>query len=77
MRSDREVLIVQICQKIKELRKEKGLSQKEVAEKLGTVQRQYIRYENGERELPLHHFIALAKFYGVTLDYLAGISDER
>lgn len=34
----------------------------------------YSKYERGERELPLRYFIALAKFYGVTLDYLAGLT---
>jgi len=58
-----------------ELREEHDLSQKELALILHTTQSQYARYETGERELPMHHFITLAKYYNVTLDYLAGLSD--
>ncbi len=33
-------------------------------------------YEMGKRELPMHHFVTLAKFYNVSLDYLAGLTNE-
>ena len=66
-----------IYQRLKELRMEKGLSQKDVAEILGSVQPQYFKYETGAQELPMHHFITLEDFYGVSLDYLAGRSDVR
>ena len=68
---------MQFSQRIKTIRLEKGLSQKVVADALGMVYQQYARYENGEREIPLRHFVTLAKFYGVSLDYLAGLSDQR
>lgn len=68
---------MQICQRLKELRKEKEFSQKAVAEVLGIIYQQYARYENGERELPIRHAVTLARFYGVTLDYLVGLTDER
>lgn len=58
-----------------ELREYHDLSQKEISAILNTTQAQYARYETGERELPMHHFITLAKFYNVTLDYLAGLTD--
>ena len=60
-----------------EMRKEKKLSQTEVAKALGIIQQQYARYEGGANEIPLRYFIALAQFYGVSLDYLAGLTDER
>ena len=60
-------------QRLCDLREDAGLSQKEIAEKLGTTQQQYCRYENGTRELPMHHFITLARYYNVSLDYLAGL----
>ena len=47
----------------------------EIAEILGMQQTQYGRYERGLRELPMHHFITLAKYYNVSLDYLAGLVD--
>ena len=68
---------MQVYQRLKELRLEKGLSQKTVAEIIGSVQAQYFKYETGIQELPMHHFVTLAKFYGVSLDYLAGLSDQR
>lgn len=48
----------------------------QIAELLGIDQRVYSIYETGKREIPLHHFITLAKFYNVSLDYLAGLSKE-
>lgn len=68
---------MQICQRLKDLRKEKGITQREVAEALNVLQPHYARYESGVREIPLHHAITLAKFYGVSLDYLVGLSDVR
>ena len=68
---------MQICQRLKELRKEKGFSQKIIAEALGIIYQQYARYENGEREIPIRHAITLAQFYSVSLDYLAGLTNER
>ncbi len=61
--------------RLKDLREDRDFSQAQIAKVLGTTQPQYARYENGERELPMHHFITLAKYYNVSLDYLAGLSD--
>ena len=57
--------------KLKLLRKDKDLTQKEVAAYLGTTQQVYSKYEKGLQEIPLHHFVALSELYGVSLDYLA------
>lgn len=59
------------------LRKEKGLQQKTLAEMLGKSVREYQRYEYGEHEPTASSIVALAKFYGVSTDYLLGVSDER
>ena len=48
------------------------MSQKQVAAVLGIDQRVYSTYETGKRDIPLHHLIALADFYHVTVDYLLG-----
>ena len=48
----------------------------QVAAVLGTSQKQYSRWETGTSEIPAHHLIALARFYGVTTDYLLGLSDK-
>lgn len=48
---------------IRELREDRDLTQKEVAQYLGTTQQVYSRYENGENELPVRHLIALCRYY--------------
>lgn len=60
-------------QRIKDLREDSDKSQLYIANLLGVSQQHYSMYERGERELPMHHFITLAKFYNVSLDYLAGL----
>ena len=60
-----------------ELRDGRNLSQKEVAKEFGVVVRAYQRYEYGEREPQLSVLIRMADYYGVSLDYLAGRTDER
>lgn len=57
------------------LRKENHLTQPQVAEGVGITLRTYQRYEAGEREPGLSTLVALAKFYQVSLDYLAGLEE--
>lgn len=63
--------------RIKDLREDKDLVQKEVAEVLNITTQQYSLYERGDREIPFHHAIALANFYRVSLDYLAGLTNNK
>lgn len=60
-----------------ELRKEKGLSQKEAAAKLGISQALLSHYEKGIRECGQSFLIKVADFYGVSCDYLLGRTKER
>ena len=62
--------------RLRSLRVSAGLSQTDVAEYLDMQQNQYSRYERGKRELPMHLFVRLATYYGVTLDHMVGLSDE-
>lgn len=62
-------------QRIKDLREDNEKSQTEIANVLNMKQQQYARYENGIQEIPLHHIIALAKYYNISLDYLTGLTD--
>jgi transcriptional regulator with XRE-family HTH domain len=62
--------------RLKALRLERHLQQSDVARIIGCGQPLYSRYERGEREIPLSALIALADFYGVSLDYLVGRSDD-
>ena len=59
------------------LRKEKGMSQKEAAAKLGISQALLSHYEKGIRECGQSFLIKVADFYGVSCDYLLGRTKER
>ena len=61
--------------RIKELRVDSDIAQKEIAEYLGVKQNTYSDYENGKINLPLEVFFKLADYYQVSLDYLAGRTD--
>lgn len=63
-------------QRIEDLRIDHDLTQKQVAEILHCQREVYRRYEKGTRELPFSYAITLAKYYNVTLDYLAGLTDD-
>lgn len=58
--------------RLRDLREDHDMKQKEVAGILGIDQRVYSNYETGKREIPLHHLIALAELYHVSVDYLLG-----
>ena len=58
--------------RLRDLREDKDMKQKEIAAILGIGQRVYSTYETGKRDIPLHHLIALADFYHVSTDYLLG-----
>lgn len=63
-------------QRLKELRLENGMTQQYLASLLNIKQQSYIRYEYGTGEPSLQTLIKLAQIFGVTTDYLLGISDE-
>ena len=57
---------------IRDMRKDRGLNQTEMAAVLGTSQQHYSKYEKGEHELPARVLIQLADYHGVSVDYLLG-----
>lgn len=63
--------------RIRDLREDRDLSQQKLSEALHMHKTTYARYETGEREIPLSVAIRLARFFDVSLDYLAGLSDEE
>ena len=63
-------------QRLRDLREDSDKTQKEIADILNMKYQPYARYENGDREMPMHHFITLAKYYNISLDYLAGLIDR-
>ena len=64
-----------VYQRLKDLREDADKSQEEIARIIGTSQSYYAQYENGKRPIPLERMIALAKYYNVSLDYIAGFID--
>lgn len=66
---------IYLGQRLKELREEKGYTQKQLAEKLGINSVTYLHYEKEQREPPLALLADISRFYGVSVDYLLGLSD--
>lgn len=64
-----------IYKRIRDLREDADKTQAEVAAAIGLYTTTYQRYERGEREIPLDIVICLAKYYNVSLDYIAGLTD--
>ena len=62
---------------LKELRKEKGLSQIAVQMQTGIEQALISKYENGERVPPTETLMQLADFHGVSMDYIMGRTDRK
>ena len=58
--------------RLKDLREDHDMMQKEIAAVLGIDQRVYSTYETGKREIPVHHLISLANYYHTSTDYLLG-----
>ena len=65
-----------VYKRIRDLREDRDLTQKHIAEYLRCSQRVYSNYEHGERDIPTHILIALAKFHKTSTDYLLGITEN-
>lgn len=63
--------------RLKDLREDKQLKQEDIAKILTITQQQYSLYETGKREIPLSMCILLSKVYGVSLDYIAGLTNDK
>ncbi len=63
--------------RIRDLREDADLTQAEIAKIIHMHKTTYVRYESGEREIPLNIAILLAEYYKVSLDYLAGIKNKK
>lgn len=66
-----------LSERLLKLRQEKQLTQEDIANELGIGLRTYCRYEKNEREPSASVLVQMADFYNVSLDYLAGRTDER
>lgn len=63
--------------RLKKLRKDAGLSQKQLAEKIYVSQSTMSKYESGKSPMTIGKVVALAKLYNVCVDYVIGLTDEK
>lgn len=63
--------------RLRECRVDKDISQQKVADLLACSQPCYHRYETGQRDIPTVSLITLADYYGTSVDYLLGLTDEK
>ncbi len=66
-----------VFKRIRDLREDADLKQKDVAAVLNCSQQVYSNYELGQRDIPTDILIALAKYYETTTDYILELSDDR
>ncbi len=62
---------------LRELREDRDLNQRTIAQVLGTTQQVYSRYELGINEMPVRHLKTLCLFYNVSADYVLGLEKEN
>ena len=65
-----------VYKRIRDLREDRDLTQKEMAKALSCSQQVYSNYELGQRDIPTDVLIKLSAFYKVSVDYILGISDN-
>ena len=63
--------------RLKDLREDNDLLQKDIAKILNIAERTYSGYETGSRNLPIEILIALAKFYNTSTDYILGLTNNK
>lgn len=73
--SNRVDKILKLGERLKELRQERGLSQRELAAVFGLNSVTYLHYEKEQRQPPLELLFKFASYFDVTIDYLLGYSD--
>ena len=71
------VIIMRQYQRIRNLREDHDLTQKQVGQAINVPQRTYAYYESGQRMIPPHVLCALADFYHVSVDYLLERTDQK
>ena len=67
---------MQYYQRIKEIREDRDIKQKEIAEILQTDQSYYSKYERGLNPMTADQIIILCRYYNLSADYMLGLSDE-
>ena len=64
-------------QRLRDLREDSDKTQADIALVLKTSRSYYSQYENGKRPISLDRVVELAKYYDVSLDYIAGLTDKK
>ena len=62
--------------KIRELREDNNLTQKQIAKILNTTQQTYSRYESGEITIDIYSLIKLSDYYNTSIDYIVGLTND-
>lgn len=70
------MILVAIYRRIRDLREDHDLKQRELSEILSCSQRVYSNYERGDIDIPTHVLIRLADYYNVSVDYLLNRTDN-
>lgn len=63
--------------RLRDLREDADLTQKELADYLHVKQNTYSQYENGQRQIPIEHLISLARYYHTSTDYILRLTDIK
>ncbi len=67
---------IEMIHRLRKLREDHYLTQKEVGKYLWINQQTYSLYETGKREIPIDMLVRLAEFYGVSLDYILELTED-
>lgn len=68
-------LQIKFTERLKELRQQKGISQRNLAEIIGVSQPLYFKWEQGQCQPSLEHLIKLCTYFDVSVDYIIGYAD--
>lgn len=63
--------------RLKDLREDADITQREIAEYLHIRQNTYSQYENGQRQIPIEMLISLARYYNVSTDYILELTNTK
>ena len=66
-----------LYKRIRDLREDKDLTQKQMAEILNCSQQVYSNYELGQRDIPTEVLIGLSRYHEVSVDYILGLTDKK
>lgn len=64
-------------ERMRALREDNDLTQTDIAKMLGIAQTTYSQYELYKRPMPIEYLVALCKYYGVSADYMLGLTDKK